>query len=109
MVDFTITGTVFLHGRPWKAGQEAALQKAGFTDDDKRHQVRCRAIDWHREGGGIDATDQAIQAAAEAGVSLAAVQSFTGGGRVGKRDVDRFVRDKAGNPEGDQDGDDAGT
>ena len=92
MVDFSITGTVFLHGQPWKRGSEAALQAAGFTDEEKRHQVRCGAIDWHREGGGIDATDAAIQVAAESGVDLAEVQASIGGGRVGKPDVERFVK-----------------
>ena len=100
-IDFTITGTVFLHNRAWKPGQEAALEKAGFSDEDKAHQVRCGAIaplagaNWHRDAPGTDATDGAIRAAAEAGVDLADVQDFIGGGRVGKADIDRFMKTRA--------------
>ncbi len=94
-LDFTITGTVFLHNQAWKRGQESELQAAGFTDEDKAHQVRCGMIEWHREAPAIDATDGAVQAAAEAGVDLADVQHFVGGGRVGKPDVDRYVKEHA--------------
>ena len=107
MVDFTIIGTVFLHNRPWKAGSEEALQGAGFTDDEKAHQKRCGVIDWYGESPGedlasasetrslidetFDATTAAIEAATEAGVDLYDVQTFIGGGRVTKPDVDNYL------------------
>lgn len=107
MLDFTITGTVFLHNRPWKAGSEEGLQQAGFTDDQKAHQKRCSAIDWDGESPGedlastsetrslidetFDATTAAIEAATDAGVDLYDVQTFIGGGRVTKPDVENFL------------------
>ena len=50
MTDFIITGTVWLHNQAWKRGNEAALQEAGFSDEQKHVQAQ-RGMITARSGG----------------------------------------------------------
>ena len=52
--DFTIKPgcTVWLHHRPWKAGNEDELQKAGFTAAQKRQQADRGMILIHAKPAG---------------------------------------------------------
>jgi len=40
MTDFKIKTAVWLHHRPWKPGQEKALETAGFSDAQKKTAER---------------------------------------------------------------------
>ena len=53
-LDFTIRPgrAVWLHGRVFKPGNEAALQEAGFPVKAKREQARRGAIQWTPKTGG---------------------------------------------------------
>jgi pyruvate/2-oxoglutarate dehydrogenase complex dihydrolipoamide acyltransferase (E2) component len=99
-IDFTIKPgeTVWLHGQPWRAGQERDLQKASFSREEKRSEARCGSIDYFRsddEGADVNATEGAITLAEIHEVNLSEVLGTGKGGKISQRDVQKYVDARA--------------
>ena len=113
MADFAIRPhrTIWRHGRTWHAGQEDALEKAGFPPEQKAIKMRGGVIDWDDApaddapaddapaddapaddaGSEINATDSALALAAAHNLDLGSITGTGTGGRIIKRDVEALL------------------
>lgn len=91
MADFTIRAgdAVWLHSRPWKAGQEDALVRAGFSDEERDRAEACGTITVQTSS--VDATPAAAVLADEHGIDLAGVKGTGAGGKIIKGDVQAYL------------------
>lgn len=115
MADFKILhgNVIWLHNTAWKAGQEDALQAAGFPVAMKERKAATGQIEYapvevpepvspppapKGEPPAADeppnATDGAVQLAEAEGVDLAEVTGTGSGGRITKGDVEAFLKSR---------------
>lgn len=86
--------TVWLHGQPWRAGQERDLQATGFSREEKRIEARNGSVDYFRSddvGDDVQATEGAITLAEMECVDLAIVSGSGKGGKIQQRDVEKYL------------------